>query len=62
MKKQSAITKARAAYLETVVGYDRIIESYDAGSFTEFVISMGGDVMTYRVYGNTSGSFAAYAR
>ena len=30
--------------------YDRLLDSFDAGEFVEVVVTMGGDVMTYRVY------------
>lgn len=43
----------RREYLNEMVGYDYILDEFDAGEFSEFTISIGGDVIQYRVYGQT---------
>ena len=32
------------------VGYDYIMEAHQAPDFYEFIVSIGGDVLKYRVY------------
>ena len=45
----------RFEFLDENTGLDRVIESYATREFTEFIISCGGDVVTYRVYGPERG-------
>lgn len=45
MTKKQALSK---------IHYDRVLEAYQTNDFWEFVISIGGDVITYRVYNNGS--------
>lgn len=59
--KKPVKRQTRADFLEEQVGFDYIVEQHDGRDFTEFVISMGGDVLTYRVYGQ-QGSYSVYAR
>ena len=45
----------RLEFLDENTGFDRVIESYATREFTEFIVSCGGDVVTYRVYGPERG-------
>lgn len=57
-KKPSAKTvkkapeQTRLQYLDEQIGFDYVVEQSDGRDFTQFVVSTGGDVSTYRVYGN----------
>ena len=39
----------RFKFLDKNVDFDRVIELYTTHEFTEYVVSCGGDVITYRV-------------
>jgi hypothetical protein len=50
--------KQRLAYLEENFGFDYVLETRDVSwDFTEFVVSCGGDVLRFRVYGNGTSGF-----
>lgn len=40
----------RFEFLDENIDFDYIIDTYKTLDFTEFVVSRGGDVCTYRVY------------
>lgn len=44
----------RFKFLDENIDFDRVIELYTTHEFTEYVVSCGGDVITYRVYGPES--------
>jgi len=48
MKKDNRIARAQDAALDR--GLDYIIETHSASDFVEVVGSMGGDVITLRIY------------
>lgn len=52
---------ARLKALDERCGFDYIIEEYEAKDYTQFVVSMGGDALTFRVYGH-DGEYKVYAR
>lgn len=53
----------RFAFLCERCGFDYVIETRDvARDFTEFVVSYGGDVIRYRVYGNSENNFSIYEK
>lgn len=41
---------------------DQYLDIYHGGDFSEFVISMGGDVSRYRVYGQNPKEFKCYCK
>ena len=51
IKHTTSKDDGRKRYLNKMVAPDYILEIRDGGSFTEYVVSTGGDVSTYRVYG-----------
>ena len=53
----NTIANKRLRYLKRVAGVDKVLDTYDNISFTEFVTRTGGDVQTYRVYGNNESNF-----
>lgn len=53
--------KTRAEFFDENVGYDYIMEVREGSDFTEYVISIGGDVERYRVYGS-DGNFKIYSK
>lgn len=59
--KKPVKKQTRMDFLEEQVGFDYVMEQREGRDFTEFVISMGGDVLAYRVYGQ-QGSYEVYAR
>lgn len=36
--------------LDEEIGYDYIIEAHETPDFYEFIVSMGGDILRFRVY------------
>ena len=52
----------RRSFLDEEVGYDYIMEEYHQNDFSEFVTKMGGDVITYRVYGDKKDEMKVYCR
>ena len=56
------IENARRDYLDEYLGFDYILDEYHDSRMSEFVVSCGGDVNTYRVYGNTKEDFRITAR
>ena len=44
-------TKAEKLLYEEI-GYDYIIEAHETPDFYEFIVSMGGDILRFRVYNN----------
>ena len=61
MAKQD-LTNARFAFLDKNTGPDYVLRSANGGNFTEFVVSVGGDVRTYRVYGDNPDTFKVYEK
>ena len=61
MAKQD-LTNARYTFLDKKIGPDYVLRTADGGNFTEFVVSIGGDVRTYRVYGETPDAFKVYEK
>lgn len=57
-----AIDEKRLMFLDDNAGFDYVLESHNAGRFTEFVVRHGGDVLTYRVYGESESDFELYER
>ena len=53
--------QTRQQFLDEEIGFDYIIEQHETREFTQFVVSTGGDVNTYRVYGEP-GSYKVYAK
>lgn len=53
--------KTRMQFLEDEIGFDYVLEQHESKDFTQFVISIGGDVRTYRVYGE-NGDYKVYAK
>ena len=53
--------KSRFDYLSDNIGFDYIVEQHETRDFTEYVISIGGDVKKYRVYGK-DGQFRLVAK
>lgn len=51
----------RQEFFEQNAGYDYIMETREGGEFTEYIVSMGGDVLRYRVYGK-NGNFQIYEK
>ena len=60
-KKKPVKKNNRLSYLEENLGFDYVIEEHEAGDFTEYVVSMGGDTLKYRVYGS-DGSYRLVAK
>jgi ferredoxin-NADP reductase len=56
VKEKLKVTKA-IFRLKQETQVDKVLDSYDAGSFVEITIRQGGDVNIYRVY--NSGAIAA---
>lgn len=56
MKPTAKVRKA-IFKLKQETQVDKVLDSYDAGSFVEITIRHGGDVNTYRVY--NSGAITA---
>lgn len=56
MKETLKIKKA-IYKLKQEMQVDKVLDSYDAGSFVEITVRQGGDVNTYRVY--NSGAITA---
>ena len=54
------LLKKRYEALENEVGFDYILQEYHDREMSEYVISIGGDVLTYRVYGTDE--MKVYAR
>lgn len=52
-----SISDDRYNYLEENAGFDYVLEENEGRNFTEFVVKYGGDVFTYRVYGNNPKDF-----
>lgn len=46
------VNDKRFEYFNETCDFDYIIRSYTSPDFNEYVVSRGGDVVTYRVYGN----------
>ena len=42
--------------------FDYILDEYDAPDFKEVTVSVGGDVVRYRCYGNEEEGFSIYAK
>lgn len=53
--------QTRLQFLDEQVGFDYVIEQHEGRDFTQFVISVGGDVCRYRVYGQP-GNYSVYAK
>ena len=53
---------ARFNYLDDYLGIDYVIDEYHTSDMSEFVVSRGGDVCTYRVYDRPNGEFSLYER
>lgn len=49
--------KEREAYLDKCIGYEIKLRAHHTADFSEFVVDTGGDVSTYRVYGNKQDGF-----
>ena len=45
------VNDKRFEYFNKMCDFDYIIRSYTSPDFNEYVVSRGGDVVTYRVYG-----------
>lgn len=58
---KAPVNQTRQQFLDQEIGYDYIVETYEGGEFTQFVVSTGGDINTYRVYG-TPGNYKVYAK
>ena len=52
-----SIINKRLKHLKETFGVDSVIDTYDVGRFTEFVTRTGGDVQTFRVYGDNPNNF-----
>lgn len=50
--KETLKVKKAISRLKQETQVDKVLDSYDAGSFVEITIRQGGDVNTYRVYNN----------
>jgi len=61
-KKGNQIADERRDHLDEHIGFDYILREAHTSDFSEFVIDIGGDVLTYRVYGNKSAGFTITAR
>lgn len=55
MKKE--VLDARYTYMETEVGYDFIVDIVDTKWYSDYIVSMGGDVVTFRVAGSNTDDF-----
>ena len=51
MRNEARIEKAKEILFSNTPA-DRIIETYVGSDFIEFIVSAGGDVLTYRIYNN----------
>lgn len=47
----------RLSFLETQCQVDRVLHSYTTSGYSDFVVTSGGDVTTYRVRGSTPSEF-----
>lgn len=55
----------RFEFLDENTDFDIIIESYATREFTEYIVSRGGDIVKYRVYGPERGKeedFSIYSK
>ena len=52
----------RFEYLDEYMGFDYVIDEYHTRDMSEFVVSRGGDVCTFRVYDRIDGGFDIYER
>lgn len=58
----SNVNKQRRAYMLENLGFDYILDEYNAPNFYEMVISIGGDVCRYRCYGESKDDFSIYCK
>ena len=56
------IDAVRQLVLDQAVGFDYILETRHFSDFTEFIVSTGGDVCRYRVYGSREGEYHVCAK
>lgn len=52
----------RFNYLDEYLGFDYVLREDHFGDMSEFVVSRGGDVCTFRVYDRKDGGFDIYER
>ena len=50
--------KKRTEYFETMIG-GIILDIYETKEFTDITCKRGGDIITYRIYGNETTGFRA---
>ena len=51
------INKKRMKYFKEQYGNGRLLDKYESAKFLEVVTNRGGDVCTFRVYGNNHSNF-----
>ena len=56
-KELVKVWKDREVYLDKHIGYEIKLRASHTADFSEFVVDTGGDVCTYRVYGNKQDGF-----
>lgn len=57
-----SLAMIRMKFLTDTVGIDRIIEQYHDAEMSEFIAVTGGDVIKYRVYGDSPETFFAVCK
>jgi len=56
-KELSQLIKERRKHLDDHIAPEDILRENHNGEFSEFIIDVGGDISTYRVYGNKRDGF-----
>lgn len=56
-KELSKLIKERRNYLDYCIAPEDILRENHNSEFSEFIIDIGGDISTYRVYGNKCDGF-----
>ena len=61
-KELTKLWRAREAYLDEFIGFELLLRASHTAEFSEFVVDTGGDVCTYRVYGNKQDGFTVTSK
>lgn len=56
------LVEERSKFFRDNNGYDYILQEYHDDTMSEFVVSQGGDVNTFRVYGKSPEDFYIVCR
>lgn len=61
-ERKMNLAEQRRKYILEQQDFDYILDEYDTSDFQEMTVSIGGDVVRYRCYGNAEEGFSIYAK